>query len=82
MNIDTLAIAKELRAAELPAAQAEAIAAAIGHSVSETAATKLDLDLTKQELRADMERLHNRLLLWFIGTQVAVGGLVVALVKL
>ena len=82
MMVDTLTIARELKAAELPAGQAEAIAAAIGRSVTETAATKTDLDVLKQELKGDMDRLHNRLLLWFIGTQVAVGGLIVALVKL
>lgn len=78
MTVDTLSLARELRASEMPSNPAEAI----GKAVAETAETKIDLDLTKQELRSDMERLHNRPLLWFITTQVAVGGLVVALVKL
>ena len=68
MMVDTLTIARELKAAELPVGQAEAIAAAIGRSVTETAVTKTDLDVLKQELKGDMDRLHNRLLLWFIGT--------------
>lgn len=100
MMVDTLTIARELKAADLPPGQAEAIAAAIGRSVGETTATKVDLDLLRQELKADMamvrsdldgtrhelradpERLHSKLLLWFIGTQVAIGGFIVALVKL
>ena len=44
MGIDTLSIAKDLRAAALPQDQAEAIAAAIGRAMSEGAATKAELD--------------------------------------
>jgi len=44
MGIDTLSIAKDLRAAALPQDQAEAIAAVIGRAMSEGAATKGDLD--------------------------------------
>lgn len=42
MSFDTLSIARDLRAAELPAEQAEAIAAAIGRSMAEGAASKTD----------------------------------------
>ena len=80
-------------AAELPEGQAEAIAAAIGKSVAEGAATKADLeshrvalkaDLTQVELRleAKIEQLQGKLLTWFVGTQIAIGGLIIALVKL
>lgn len=89
MMVDTLTIARELKAADLPEGQAEAIAAAIGRSVSETAATKADVELAKQELRGDihrlrgdMERLARTLIVWFIGTQVTIGGLIVAIIKL
>ena len=82
MMVDTLTIARELKAADLPIGQAEAIAAAIGRSVTETAATKADLDLIKQELKADIERARNQLLIWVVSTQVAVGGLIVAILKL
>ena len=58
MMVDTLTIARELKAADLPPGQAEAIAAAIGRSIAETAATKADLDLAKQELRADIAILR------------------------
>lgn len=81
MNVDTLSIARELKAAELPAAQAEAIAAAIGRSVSETAATKSDVTQSELRLESKIEQLQGKLLVWFIGTQVAVGALIVALVK-
>ncbi|UAK23415.1 hypothetical protein [Sphingomonas nostoxanthinifaciens] len=82
MIVDTLTIARELKAADLPAGQAEAIAAAIGRSVSETAATKVDLDLLRHELKADIEKVRNQLLLWFVSTQIALGGLMIALIKL
>lgn len=107
MSIDTLTLAQRLRAAELPADHAEAIAAAIGSAVLDGAATKDDLAATKFELKAEMgeiraeigevraelmraetrveaklEALHARLSTWFIGSQVAVGALIVALVKL
>jgi hypothetical protein len=52
VNIDTLSIARELRAADLPDGQADAIAAAIGKVIGEGTATKSDLELTKQELRS------------------------------
>lgn len=61
MNIDTLSIARELRAADLPDGQAEAIAAAIGRAVTEATATKADLDLAKQELRAESGSIRQEL---------------------
>lgn len=100
MMVDTLTIARELKAADLPAGQAEAIAAAIGRSIAEASATeadvdtirvtlKADLELAKQELRTDiagvrtdMERIRNQLVLWFVSLQIALVGLIIALVKL
>ena len=58
MSVDTLTLAQRLRAAELPATQAEAIAAAIGAAVLEGAATKDDLAATKAELKADFAGLR------------------------
>lgn len=57
MSIDTLALARELRAAEMPQAQAEAFAAALGRSFSETAATKADLDQLAATTKADLNQL-------------------------
>ena len=82
MMVDTLTIARELKAAELPAGQAEAIAAAIGRSVTETAATKADLELVKHELKADIEKVRNQVLIWVVSTQIAVAGLSLAIIKL
>ena len=89
MNIDTLAIARDLRATELPPAQAEAIAAAIGRSVSEGTATKLDLEVVEQRLstkietvRTDVERARNQVVLWVVGSQITLAGLILALLKL
>ena len=45
MSLDTLSIARELRAADLAPSQAEAIASAIGRAVSEGAASKSDIEL-------------------------------------
>jgi hypothetical protein len=146
--MDTLAIARDLRGADLTQAQAEAIASAIGRSVVENSATKSDLEnlrlalkgeidglqastksdlenlrlalkgeidglqaSTKSDLEAlrlslkgeidglrtstrgeidglrastkgDLEALRGQLLTWFIATQVAVGALIIAIVKL
>ena len=56
MGIDTLSIAKDLRAAALPQDQAEAIAAAIGGAMSEGAATKADLDRLGERIDARFEQ--------------------------
>ena len=82
MTVDTLSLAKELRAAELSSTQAEAIAAAIGRSVTEGAASKADLDQAKLELRADIERLRSTLMTWFIGTTFTIAAIIIAVVKL
>lgn len=72
MSLDTLAIARELRGADVAPAQAEAIASAIGRSVSEGAATKADIEKPverieslrveiKADRRADTEMLLGKL---------------------
>ena len=55
MSVDTLSLARELRAAEIETSQAEAIAAAIGRAVVETSATKADLQHVEAVLRAEMQ---------------------------
>ncbi|MET0251151.1 MAG: hypothetical protein ABW203_03135 [Novosphingobium sp.] len=89
MNIDTLTIARELRAAELPAGQAEAITAAIGKSIGETAATKADLreleariDLFRQEVDAKLERFKNEVVRWFLASQITTAAVIIAAIKL
>ena len=93
MSVDTLSIARELRAAEIAAPQAEAIASVIGRALVDSAASKTDLESVEHRFTTSLESLEHRLtaklesfrssmLVWFIGTQVAVGALIVALVKL
>ena len=89
MNIDTLSIARDLKATRLPAEQAEAIAAAIGHSVTEGTATKTDLRLLEEQMTAmeariggKLESAKNQLFVWLAGVIFAPVGVVVAVVKL
>ena len=41
-----------------------------------------DIEVLRQEPRADIERLKSALLKWMFGALIAQGGLVVALIKL
>ncbi len=93
MSVDTLTLAKELRAADIAVPQAEAIAAATGRAVVETSATKADvvqlgtelrgeIGRLGSDLRVEIERSRNQLIMWFVATQLALGGLVVAAIKL
>ena len=52
MLIDPLAIARDLRAVELPPEQAEAIASAIARSLSDGAAVKSDFNLLARKIDA------------------------------
>ena len=81
MPIDTLTIARELRAAEIPTAHAEAIAAAIGSSARgsvEDVATKADI----AHLETKLEAAQVKLIMWFVGTQIAFVAIVAAMIKL
>ena len=86
MNIDTLSIARDLKATELPAAQAEAIAAAIGQSVVEATAPKADLGIMIQRLEAMEQRLTAKIessrastITWMVSILTAAAGLFIAL---
>lgn len=81
MSIDTLALARELRAAEMPQAQAEAFAAALGRSFTETIATKSDLAHLEAKIEIKIEQASSRLLLWFIGTNTALAAMLLAAIK-
>ena len=90
MAVDTLSIARELKAAELSALQAEAIAAAIGRSAGdsmENAATKADISLLKfdlaqveSRLEAKIEALQSKLIMWFVSTQIAFVAIIAAII--
>ena len=89
MSIDTLTIARELRDAEMPSSQAEAIAYAIGRSVTEGAATKADIrevevriDKLELAIEGKLDRLKVEPFRWFFAGILAVIGAVVAAAKL
>ena len=115
MTVDTLSLARDLRAAELPQQQAEAIALAISHALDNSATTKTDLTQSESriegairqfrtEFHAEIEKLRAelhaeigklrceingkidqqtaKLLFWFIGTNAALAGLLIAALKL
>ncbi len=84
MATDTLTLARELKAAEVPSGQAEAITAAIGRSASESmtaSATKNDLALLRSEMKTDIADLKSTMITWFVGTILTVGAVVVAAIK-
>lgn len=56
-TFDSLETSRELRAAGLAEAQADAIASAIARGISEHSATKTDLELTEERLRSHALRL-------------------------
>lgn len=85
MAVDTLTLARELKAAEVPPVQAEAIAAAIGRSAFESmdfAATKSDLAQLQARLEAKIEAVQSKLIMYFLSTQVALGAVIIAALKL
>jgi hypothetical protein len=82
VHVDTLAIARTLRAVELPQPQAEAIAAAIGSSILESAATKADLREVKLELESKIESVQAKLIMWMIGSQLTMAALLIAAIRL
>jgi hypothetical protein len=85
MAIDTLTISRDLKAAEVPAVQAEAIAAAIGRSAGdsmENAATKSDLAQVESRLEAKIEALQSKLIMWFVSSQIAFVAIIAAIIKL
>ena len=61
MSLDTLSIARELRAADVAPAQAEAIASAIGRAVNEGSATKADLVELRSAAKGDLKELQSEM---------------------
>ena len=76
---DTHAIARSLTDAELTAAQADAITAAVRQAAEHDAAG-LDAGtlVTKNDLRAEIASLEARLIKWMIGVALTATGIVVA----
>jgi hypothetical protein len=65
--IDTLKLSKRLQGASMPKDQAEAFAEGLAEAIKE------DL-VTNERLDGSLARLELRLVLWIIGTSVAIGG--------
>ena len=82
MTVDTLSIARELKATKMPAAQAEAIASAIGYTVHETVATKSDLRELEARIDARMEAMQAKLIMWMVSSQIALAAIILAALKL
>lgn len=61
MTVDTLSLAQRLRGGALTAEQADAIAAAIGNAVGESAASKADMVQIRTEIKGDFAALEQRL---------------------
>jgi hypothetical protein len=81
MTVDTLSLARELRAADFAPAQAEGLASAIGRASLENFAAATTKAAIAQ-LEAKIEAVQAKLIMWFVSTQLAVGALVVTLIKL
>ena len=88
-TFDALAAVGTLREAGFEDRQAEAVAGVVRHAVDAdrgALATKADLDAglaaLRADTRADIAALENRLTSRFFGGLLAVGGLIVAAVKL
>ena len=82
MSIDTLSIARCLRAVDMPQSQPEAAAAAIGTSILETAVTKSDVAQVEARLDTKIEQLKGSMFTWFIATNLTIAAAVLAAVKL
>ena len=89
ITFDTLKFVRKLREAGFEEKQAEGIAEAFKDASGEAElATKRDLELLKQDLRVDMERIERKLIehdgefkliKWMLG--ILVGGVIALLMK-
>ena len=89
----TLTYVSDLRAAGVPEKQAQIQAEFITDIIEDNLATKTDLEKVKVELKTDIEKLRNELslkisetknemILWFLGSVVALSAMIIASLKL
>ncbi len=71
--IDTLKLSKRLQASSMPQEQADAFAEGLGEAVRENLVTNERLDAT-------LSKLEIRLVCWIIGTNAAVGGVLIGVI--
>lgn len=82
MSIDTLKYARRLKAAGVPAEQAEAQAEAINEAVQSGLATKADVAMLRADLVAMEARITNKTFYIIIAQTIAIGGLLLAALQL
>ena len=85
MTVDTLSIARELKAATIPDAQAEAIASAIGRGFTPdltSFATKADLGQLESKVEAKIEQLRSSVIMWVVATNLTMAAVIIAAIKL
>ena len=83
--VDTLAVARDLEAADIGRRQAEAIAGAmyrVAGATDDTLATKADLAELRSELKIDLATLETRLMRFYFGASIAQVAVIVGLLKL
>ena len=83
--VDTLAVARDLEAADIGRRQAEAIAGAmyrVAGATDDTLATKADLTELRTEFKAGLAALEVRLMRFYFGASVAQIAVIVGLLKL
>ena len=79
VTFDTLKAAQELRKTGFEEQQAEAVVTTISKAVSETVATKADLQLLRQYVDSRFDALENRLILKLGGLMVTMTFLLLAI---
>ena len=79
VTFDTLSAAKELKETGFEDRQAEAVVTTISKAVSETVATKADLQLLRQSVDSRFDALENRLILKLGGLMVTMTFLLLAI---
>ena len=79
VTFDTLSAAQELRKTGFEDRQAEAVVTTISKAMSETVATKADLQLLRQYVDSRLDALENRLIIKLGGLMVTMTFLLLAI---
>ena len=82
IGFDTHEAVKALTEAGFSESQAESVVSTVREALGGVLATKTDLQTVKSELLSEMQSLELRMTLRLGGFMIAIGGLIVALIKL